>query len=252
MSSTGGRHIAGENFLDLHVQAARRQFDTADIHTAARRFREKLPPAPQARHRTFSWPSLVGAASILFVAIAAMSLFIPGDSATAFAQAQQWLGSFRTLRAETTVIAGDAVSNVVAWLDDSGDTRVESLGATTIIKPATGMIYITLPDGQTFARPIGSASVVGSATEFIDNVRTFQGQADLLAESRTIEGIAAVGYSLEIDGSTNVMWIDPADGRPLLVEAQMPGGQTMRTVLQFDVPLPENAFEIPDGIVLFE
>ena len=184
----------------------------------------------------------------MLVALLSVSLFWPGNSGTAFAQAQQWLSSFRTLRADTKITAGDAVSTVIAWLDESGDTRIESSGTTTIIKPNEGLIYALLPDGQTFAQPITSERVVGNAMEFVDNIRAFKGQALLLPETRLIDGIQADGYELEGDGLTNVLWVDPADGRPLLVETEMPGGQTMRTVLRFDVALPDNAFEIPDDV----
>ena len=63
-------------------------------------------------------PTLVGAVSIVFVAIFAVSLFVPGTNGTAFAQAQEWLASFRTLQAETTVVAGDSVSTVITWFDE--------------------------------------------------------------------------------------------------------------------------------------
>ncbi|MGW8367654.1 MAG: hypothetical protein ACWGPN_03110, partial [Gammaproteobacteria bacterium] len=248
MNPNENLHVTGEELLDVHIEAARQQFDAAKVEHAARRFRDELSRAQGRRRGILNWPSLVGAASILLVAISAVSFLIPGNNSTAFAQAQQWLGSFHTLQAETTVVAGDAVSTVVAWLDESGDTRVESLGATTIIKPEAGMLYTVLPDGEAFAQPITFEGIVGSATEFLDNIRAFRGQADLLAESRVIDGVTAVGYSLEVDASTNVLWVDPADGRPLLVEAQMPGGVTTRTVLSFDVPLPANAFDVPDGI----
>jgi len=39
---------------------------------------------------------------------------------------------------------------------------------------------------------------------------------------------------------------------PLLIESQLSGGATASTILRFDVPLPENAFDIPDDIQLVE
>jgi outer membrane lipoprotein-sorting protein len=246
MTSIKGPDVATEELLDEHIEAARRQFDAAGIENATRRFREKLSRGRAGRQRVFRWPSLVGAASALLVSVLAVSLLVPGTNGTAFAQAQQWLASFRTLHAETTVVAGDVVTNVSAWLDESGDTRIESSGSTTIIKPETGMLYILMPDGQSYAQPIASERIVGSATEFIDNILAFQGQADLLTESRVIDGITARGYALESDTGTDVLWVDPADGKPLLVESLLQGGITTSTTLQFDVPLPEDAFEIPD------
>jgi hypothetical protein len=248
MSSTDNPHVADEQLLDPYIEAARRQFDAASLDDAAQRLRNKLPLARKSARPLFGWPSLAAAAAVAFVAISAVSFFLPGDNGSAFAQAQQWLQSFRTLQAETTVLAGDSASTVVAWLDESGDTRVESLGTTTIIKPDTGMIYIMPPDGQYFAQRISPERIVGNSTELLDNIRAFRGQAELLAETRVIDGISAVGYALEIDSATNVLWVDPMDGRPLLVVVQTPNGVIMRTVLRFDVPLPDNAFDVPDGI----
>jgi hypothetical protein len=207
--SAAATDAATEALLDLHIEAARHQFDAATIEHAARRLRGKLSHSGARRLRRFTWPSLLATASMLFVVISAVSFFLPGENGTAFAQAQQWLASFRTLQAETTVIAGDSVSRVVAWLDESGDTRVESLGTTTIIKTDADVIYISQPDGRYFAQPITSERIVGSSTEFLDNIRAFRGQADLLPQSREIDGVSAAAYALEIDGAANVLWVDP-------------------------------------------
>jgi outer membrane lipoprotein-sorting protein len=252
MSSIQNPEIAGEGLLDLHIEAARQQFDAAGVEQAARRLRAKLSQARGNDSLLSRFPALVGAVSVVLVTILAVSLLVPGANGTAFAQAQEWLASFHTLEAETTVVAGDSVSTVVAWLDESGDTRIESLGTTTIIKPEEGMIYVLSPDGRSFAQRITSERIVGSSMEFLDDIRAFRGRADMLAGRRMIDGVSAAGYELEVDSTTSVLWVDPTDGRPLLVEARMPDGTTMRTVLRFDLPLPENAFEIPeDSQLLF-
>jgi hypothetical protein len=252
MNPTGNPAVATEELLDLHIQAARQQFDAATIEPATRRLREKLVQARGGRRRLLWWPALVGAASAALVAIFTVSLFVPGNNGTAFAQAQQWLASFHTLQAEATVTVGDSVSTIATWFDESGDTRIESLGNITIIKPAANMIYILRPDGNNFAQPITSERIVGNATEFIDSILAFRGQASPVKESRVIDGVSAVGYELEVDTGNNVLWIDPLDGRPLLIESQLAGDVTTSTILRFDVPLPENAFEIPDEIQVLE
>jgi hypothetical protein len=140
---------------------------------------------------------------------------------------------------------------LLVWLDESGDTRIESQGAITIVKPQEGMIYMLLPNGQNFAQRI-PFDVVDNSMEFIDVIRTYQGTGDRLAESRVMEGVSAVGYKLVSDGWTIVLWVDPADGRPLLVDQEGPGGVAMRSTLKFNVPLPTNAFDVPDGVQLLE
>ncbi|HUF74067.1 MAG TPA: hypothetical protein VMR74_14380 [Gammaproteobacteria bacterium] len=249
MSSTDSHRLATEDFLDPYVEAARRQFDAAEIEHAAQRLRERLPRARFGRPASLGWLSLAGAASILFAAIAVVSFFLPGDNGSAFAQAQQWFASFRTLQVEMTVETGqDAVARTNIWLDDSGDMRIESAGATWIVKPEAGMMYVLLPDGETIAQSIPPVSVAENSTGWIDGIRDFQGEAELVAESRFIEGISATGYSLTMGASTFVLWVDPFDNKPLLMESEMPGGVTMRNALSFDTPLPADVFDVPEGI----
>jgi hypothetical protein len=250
MSPSGNRAVVTEELLDLHIEAARQQFDAATIEPAARRLRQKVVRARGGSRRLLRLPALVGTASLVLVAVFTVSLFVPGNDGAAFAQAQQWLSSFRTLRVEATMFHGDSVSTVLTSFDESGDTRVESSDATTIIKPETGMIYILRPDAQNFAQQITSESIVGNSRELLDNIQAFRGQANLLTETRVIEGISAVGYELEGNTGTSVLWVDPLDGKPLLIESQLADGVTTSAILRFDVPLPENSFEIPDEFQL--
>lgn len=245
MNSTDS-HTADE-FLDLSVEAARRQFDDAQIEQAAQRLREKLPRARAGRRNTMRWLTLTAAASIVLAAVTAASLFLPGRPGSAFAQAQQWFSSFSTLHIETTAQVGqENVSQTDLWLNDSGDLRIEAAGVTTIVKADTDTIYILMPDGQTVAQSIPPNAATDDTADWLDEIRYFQGAADLLAESRLIDGITATGYELPVNSTTLVLWVDPFDGRPLLVEAESPGGTSVRHALTFDAPLPAGAFEVPD------
>src|SRR5688572_8484230 len=113
MISNDSLSVAAGELLDLHIEAARHQFDTATIEQSARRLREKLSLVPRTKRPTFRWLSLVGAASILFVAISLISFFSPGRDGSALAQAQQWFTSFRTLQLETSALTDDAATNVI-------------------------------------------------------------------------------------------------------------------------------------------
>jgi hypothetical protein len=249
MNSTDSSRLTSEEFLDPYIAAARQQFGSAEIEYAAQRLRERLPREPVDRRAAFSRLSLAGAASILFAAISLAPFLFPGDNGNAFAQAQQWLGSFRTLQIETTVQAGqDTVTSMNIWLDDAGDMRIEAGDVATIVKAEAGMIYILPPDGQPFAQRIPANSVPENSIDWLEDIRAFQGEADLLAESRFIEGISAIGYRLEIGASSFVLWVDPVDNKPLMVESEMPDGATIRSTLSFDMPLPADVFDIPEGV----
>lgn len=197
MSVTKNSDVIADEYLDLHIEAARRQFDTESVEDSARRFREKLSLTRSARHSSFSsllkmvfhravgWTSLAGTALILFLAISFASFFFPEGNGAALAQVQQWFTSFRTLQVEATVVETDTVVDVLTWFDETGDTRIESPGMTTIVKPEEGMIYVLRPNGRSFAqRIISDMTIVASSTEFLDLIRTFL-ETDRLTASRS-------------------------------------------------------------------
>jgi hypothetical protein len=246
MSSTD--NPAADNFLDSYVEAARRQFSHTEIEHAAQRLRERLPRENFGRRKAVRWLSLAAAASVVFAAVTAVSFLLPGQTGGAFAQAQQWFSTFSTLRVETTAQVGqETVSQMTFWLNAAGDVRIEAAGATTIIKASTDTIYIVPPDGQAITQGIPANGAANDATGWLDDIRDFQGQAELLAESRLIDGISAVGYAIDVGSTTFALWVDPFDGRPLLVEAKTPG-TSVRHALSFNVPLPAGAFDVPDVV----
>lgn len=250
MTTIHNEHLGADEFLDLHIEAARQQFSAATVEPFARKLRASLAPTPRARRPSPGWSALVGAAALVVVAVSLIALLLPGGTGSALAQAREWLEQFHTLQVETTIMDEGAVANVVVWFDGSGDTRIETSDSVTIIKPDEGMIYMLRSDGQNFAERLGSREVVEDSMAFIDVIRTFKEGARRVTDSRTVGGVAAVGYELTSDRSIVVLWVDPSDGRPLLVETEAPDGRTMRSMLRFDVPLPENAFTVPDDVRL--
>ena len=258
MSSIKSNCGSADELLDLHIEAARWQFNAECIENCAHRFRLKLPHTHDGTRPSLSrllkmvyrqavgWTSLAAIALILSVAISFASFLLPHGNSTALAQVQQWFTSFRTLQVEATVVEGDTVTDVLTWFDETGATRIESNGTTTIVKPEEGMIYVLRPDGQSFSQQITpDMVVVENSAAFIDLVQTFV-EADRLAESRIINGASAIGYKRESDEWSIVLWVDPSDGRPLLVEQESASGVMIRSALSFNVPLPENAFDVPD------
>lgn len=244
MKSTHSQSV--DEFLDTYIEAARHQFDSAEVENVAERLRERLPRRAHVRSRaSLRWLTLAAAASVAFAVVTAVSL-LPGQSGSAFAQAQQWFSSFHTLHIETTVQIGqETVNTMDFWLNDAGDLRIEAAEATTIVRASTDTVYIEMPDGQVVAQSIPPAAAIDEATDWLEEIRSFQGQADILAESRFVDGISATGYGLTIGSTTFVLWVDPFDGRPLLVEATTPEGTLVRHALSFDGPLPTGAFDVP-------
>ncbi|MGP1609659.1 MAG: hypothetical protein ACTS5G_03050, partial [Burkholderiales bacterium] len=112
--------------------------------------------------------------------------------------------------------------------------------------------YMLRPDGHNFAQPISAdMTIVEGSTEFLDLVQTFL-EADRLPETQVIRGVSAIGFKRESDEWSTVLWVDPSDDRPMMVEQENVNGVTIRSVLSFNVELPENAFEVPDDMQLLE
>lgn len=240
-------------YLDRFVEAARQQFGGSEIERAAQRFRARLPRGQVRRRARFGWLTLGAAASVVVAAVTVVSVLLPGQNGSAFAQAQQWFSTFRTLHIETTAQIGqEIVSTTDLWLNDAGDVRIEAGGLTTIVRAGADTIYVTMPDGQVMAQSIPPTAVTDETIGWLDQIRGFEGEADLLPETRLIDGVSAIGYAVTMGLTTLELWIDPFDGKPLLVEATTPEGTSIRHALSFDVPLPTNAFDVPDTVQSFE
>ena len=62
---------------------------------------------------------------------------------------------------------------------------------------------------------------------------------------RRIDGVEALGWRLDLDGMTHTLWVDPADNRPLRLEAELAGGIRMVSTFTFNEVLPDTLFEVP-------
>ena len=231
-----------------HCIDAVRRLDDAAVDAAANRLRAHLPPLDHPpRRRAAAW-RLAGAALAVATILAIGPWLLPGNGGDAFAQVQQWFATFRTAHVVTTMKQGDNVILAMEiWTDDAGNTRIDMDEVTHIVEPSRGTMHTLLPGRQIMTVQFTPDSDAAEATDWMAELRDFQGQAELLAETRMVAGIAAAGYRLEVDGSRFTLWADPVTNRPLLVEATLPGGVTMDHRLAFDEPLPLDVFTVPSG-----
>lgn len=238
------------SLLERHIDAAR-EVDEAALVTATGQFRSSLPVV-RARPRGFlSWMRVAGAVAILILAVSLVPLLLPGKpGASAFAQAQAWFESYRTLQFVMTMTRdGTELTTVSVWTDDTGATRIETPPITHLVLPRENSMHTLLPNGQLMSRPLGpvpGAFNLGDGMEWLDELVTFQGMAELLDDSRMIDGTEALGWRLELSGASHTLWVDPSDNRPLRLEADLVGGVRMASVFTFDEPLPTELFEVPE------
>lgn len=238
-----------EALLDRHIEAAR-QVDEAALAAAAREFRASLPETQPRRRGLASWLRVAGAAAVLVLAVSLVPLLLPGKpGASAFAQAQAWFEHYETLRFEmTTSQNGQVLTTVRVWTDESRNTRIETPPITQLVLPSENVMHTVMPGGQVMSQalsPLPGALNRGSGTEWLDELVTFQGLAEAIDEPRDIDGIEALGWRLELSGGTHTLWVDPADNRPLRLEADLAGGVDLISVFSFDEALPPELFELP-------
>lgn len=236
-------------FLDDYINAAR-EVDEAALGAAVADFRARLPGVKPARKSIPAWLRYSGAVALLVLAIGIVPTFLPNQPGNqAFAQVQAWFEDYQTMQADISMRQGaQQVSEVKVWSLANGATRVEVPPIVHIVDPQRNVMHTLLPGGQVMSQEIGpgvAANAGESHLGWLDEIRDFQGIADVLDESRTIDEIDALGWQLNLEGQSHTLWVDPADNRPLLMEAELPGGLSMAVQFRFNQVLPPRLFEAP-------
>jgi len=250
MNESNPNNLANDKRLDDHIAAAC-SLDDAELAAATAQFRASLPEAKPSRQSMFSWLRLAGVAAALMLTISLLPFLTPGQPGTsAFAQAQAWFESYRNLHFVMTMTHnGQPLTSVEVWTDETGATRVEVPPVTHIVIPRQDVMYTLVPGGQVMTRALGVDGAdfkLGDGMEWLDELRTFQGMARIVDSPRRIDGIDALGWRLVLSSGTHTLWVDPADNRPLLLEASLADGMQMESVFEFDQSLPEGLF-VPPG-----
>lgn len=236
-------------FLDDYINAAR-EVDEAALGAAVADFRSHLPVVKPARKTIPAWLRFSGAVALLVLAVSIVPTFLPDQpGGQAFARVQAWFEDYQTLRVDISMRQGaQQVSEVKVWSLANGATRVEVPPIAHIVDPQRNVMHTVLPGGQVMSREIapGFDAVAGdSHLQWLDELRDFQGVADVLDQPRLINGIDALGWQLKLEGQSHALWVDPADNRPLLMEAELPGGLSMEVQFRFNEVLPGSLFEVP-------
>jgi hypothetical protein len=227
------------------VDAAQRKLDAAIVARAAKVATRK--PAP----RVGGW--LAAATSAAVVAVAMLWLPLNPTPALAFAQVQQHLRDFRTLRFDMEQrMNGEVMMKTRVNVTRDGNVRTDVGDDISVIVNSSERRVITLVHAERMAvvSPLG-APVKEEALDWLKEIRDFQGAATQLPQARVIGGQQAHGWGLQTNGGKVVLWATD-EGLPL--EMTLGGSTSLQLSFRFEFDLPIDAktfsTEVPAGYSL--
>lgn len=247
-----------ERQLDALTHAARDAVDETALDEAVQRFRARLPersePAADQRDRRSGWMpgwlKVAGTFATLVLAIAILPLVLPGKSTgQAFAQAQAWFTQYQTL--QLTMVTRQASTELYRMKvahETGGATRIDLGPVTHIVDPVRGEMISVMNGSEIMRKDLPRASSALADQEsmgWLEELRSFQGEAEAVAGTRVIDGVDAQGWSLSLSGLRHTLWVDPSDYRPLKLEGDLGGGATLEIDFVFDAPLSGDTFTPP-------
>ncbi|HET7842750.1 MAG TPA: hypothetical protein VFL14_01270 [Xanthomonadales bacterium] len=239
--------------LELATAALRdTHASTERIDAAQQRLEQRLARRAPSRTTALRWPALAAATACAALVVVLGLLGTP-KPALAFADVQRHFRDFTTLVATMDQdIGGRQVMRTTVSATRDGLVRVDvGTHLSTIIdtKAHTGTTLLHGPK-RAFRFPVDGDAASEGSVDWIDELREFQGQAELLAETRTIDGHVAHGWSLELAGTKTVLWATD-DGMPLEMSLNENSPAPLLMRFAFDAPIDPATFDtsIPPGYV---
>ena len=231
---------------DAHLAALRETRPPTDAADAAQhRLVERLShartrPAPR-------YARLAGAAATAcaLVAIALLPMLASRD-AIAFADVQRHFREFSTLvMTIDQTMAGTPMPRNTVSATRTGQVRVDIGSELSVVLDSTRGAGVSLLHASKQAAPFAFAPG-GSGDESLDwleELRSFQGQAARLPGTRVIDGETAYGWALDLGGHRTELWAN-ADGLPLAMSLGDGASMTMAFGFAFDQPLDPARFSL--------
>ena len=228
------------------VQAAQRKLEAAVAERAGRVATRK--PA----RRFGGW--LAAATSAGIVALAMLWLPLVPSTALAFAQVQQHFRDFRTLRFDVEQrMNGKVLMKSRVHVTRDGNVRTDVGDLISVIVNSTEHRVMTLhhPAHVATLAPLPVAATRDDAMAWLEDLREFQGEARVLAQTRIIDFRKAHGWELATAAGKIVLWATD-DGLPLEMTLGSSTPVQLRFDFEFDPALPAQMFstEIPAGYSL--
>jgi hypothetical protein len=207
-------------------------------------------PAP----RVGGW--FAAATSAAVVAVAMLWLPLNPTPALAFAQVQQHLRDFRTLRFDMEQrMNGEVMMKTRVNVTRDGNVRTDVGDDISVIVNSSERRVITLVHAERMAvvSPLGAPATHEEALDWLKEIRDFQGAAKELPKTRVIGGQQAHGWELQTGDGKVVLWATD-EGLPL--EMTLVGSTPLQLSFrfEFDLPIEPKTFstEVPAGYSLAE
>lgn len=243
------------NTLDRTLELfAHAEPDMAAVQDAQRKL-DRLIAGTAPRKRKIPVGGWLAAATSAVVAVMALVLLPLGPTpALAFSDVQQHFRDFNTLRFEIeqsmngTMFMKQRVS-VLA----NGSVRAEVGEDIVVVVNTQQMRVLTLmkPHRIAVVTPLDKAGTKEDATDWLNEVRDFQGVAKALPGTRTIRGHRATGWELPLEQGTITLWANPS-GLPLEMKIDQGAAIDMSFRFEFEPDLPAALFDtdVPAGYTL--
>ncbi|MEX2499869.1 MAG: hypothetical protein WD397_13450 [Wenzhouxiangellaceae bacterium] len=238
-----------EDYIDavLAQPPGTAQADSAQRKLIARIDAEKTP----SRHARAGWG---WATAALAAVLLPMLMWMPGtNGGLVFADVQRFFTDFETLSARlTTTMREETILEMDIRVDAQDRVRLDAGGGFSyVIDPNRSLMLQLFHDRkQAMLMPLSEPGAVdeAEAIDWLEDIREFQGQAELLDETMVIGGQQAYGFSLAAGGMNMTLWATES-GQPLRLQMQptdLPGphGIETRMDFEFDRPLDESLFSL--------
>ncbi len=243
------------NTLDRTLELfAHAEPDAHAVHDAQRKLEQAIAAAPPRRRKVRVGGWLAAAASAIVAVMALVVLPLGPMPALAFSEVQQHFRDFSTLRFEIEQrMNGNPFMKQRVSVLANGSVRAEVGEDIVVIVNTQEMRVMTLlkPKRIAMVNPLDKAGTREDATDWLDEIRDFQGVAKALPGTRLIGGQRAMGWELPLEQGTITLWANQ-QGLPLEMKLDQGVALDMSFRFEFDADLPAGLFstEVPAGYTL--
>lgn len=244
-----------DHTLDLF---AREEPDAATVQAAQRKLEQAIETKRAGaasvvrKPRTVGW--LAAAASAVVAMLAFIWLPLTPVPALAFSDVQQHLRDFQRLRFEIVQrMNGEVLMESRVSVLANGSVRTEVGDDIVVVVNTQEKRVLTMikPERIAVVTPLAEPGTKEDATDWLNEVREFQGAAKALPGTRFIRGQRAQGWELPMEQGTIVLWANDA-GLPLEMNLDQGVAMDMSFRFEFEPHLPAELFstEVPAGYTL--
>jgi hypothetical protein len=246
-----------EQTLNIAVQSlVGNEPDTMASDRAQQRLMDRLSNASDQTASSRTIRGLATAAALAVLVLPLVLLMPSPGKGLAFADVQRYFSSYSTLRVEfVTRVAGQVTFELTAVVDESGRARVDVPAQFTMIEDHSTRNAIQLDHRAREARVIDLGPdewTEPGALEVLEQIREFEGQAELLEHRTAVRGHEAIGFELIAGGQPMRLFVTES-GMPLQLLIGRGGfagneaaDSLMETVIDFyfDEPIDPGVFAV--------